>query len=72
MMSSQDAGSTPAGSTTFMLKKSKTFLSVLHFCCGSVFLMLYCIVVYKMDLGMKPEAFENMLAETAAKIKEAQ
>ena len=26
------------------------------------------IVVYKMDLGMKPEAFEKMLAETAEKI----
>lgn len=26
------------------------------------------ITVYKMDLGMKPEAFEKMLAETAAKI----
>ena len=26
------------------------------------------IVVYKMDLGMKPEAFEKMLAETAMKI----
>lgn len=29
------------------------------------------IVVYKMDLGMKPEKFEAMLAETAKKIKEA-
>ena len=26
------------------------------------------IVVYKMDLGMKPEAFEKMMAETAVKI----
>ena len=26
------------------------------------------IVVYRMDLGMKPEAFERMLAETAMKI----
>jgi len=29
------------------------------------------IVVYKMDLGMKPEKFEAMLAETAKKIQEA-
>ncbi len=29
------------------------------------------IVVYKMDLGMKPEKFEAMLAEVAEKIKEA-
>lgn len=29
------------------------------------------IVVYKMDLGMKPEAFEKMLAEVAEKLKEA-
>ena len=28
------------------------------------------IVVYKMDLGMKPEAFERMLAEVAVKINE--
>lgn len=29
------------------------------------------ITVYKMDLGMKPEAFEKMLEETAKKIREA-
>ena len=29
------------------------------------------IVVYKMDLNMKPDAFEAMLAEVAEKIKEA-
>ena len=28
----------------------------------------YRVVVYKMDLGMKPEAFEKMLAEVAEKI----
>lgn len=28
----------------------------------------YKVVVYKMDLGMKPEAFEKMLAEVAEKI----